>query len=137
MYFRTNWGHFNYSEQKIDVRQLGISQKLQLNELNISNLKQLKPYFTQHETVVVSHKNLNATCYLLNLKMLSYDFKLIPSKVIDRLNHTYKEDTIKMIESSYSKFDADFLVDVQKLTPFKLIKTENVGIHTLYYFSRK
>lgn len=137
MYFRTNWGHFNYKEQKIDVRQFGIYQKLQLNELNISNLKQLKPYFTQDETVVVSHKNLNATCYLLNLRMLSYDFKLIPTKVIDRLNQTYKKDTIKMIESTYSKFDANFFVDVQKLTAFKLIKTENVGIHTIFYFSRK
>ena len=137
MYFRTNWGQFNYSEQKIDVRQLGISQNLQLNELNISNLKQLKPYFKQNETVVVSHKNLNATCYLLNLKMVSYDFKLIPSKVIERLNHTYKKDTLKMIESIYSKFGANFLVDVQKLTPFKLLKTEQVGIHTIFYFSRK
>ena len=114
-----------------------IDQNLKLNDLNTSNLKQLKPYFTENETVVVSHKNLNGTCYLLNLKMVSYDFKLIPSKVIERLNHSYKKDTIKMIESTYSKFEANFLLDVQKLTQFKLIKTEKVGIHTILYFSRK
>ena len=137
MYFRTNWGQFKYSEQKVDVQLLDIDQNLKLNDLNTSNLKQLKPYFTENETVVVSHKNLNGTCYLLNLKMVSYDFKLIPYKVIERINNTYKKDTLKMIETTYSKFDTSFIGDVQKLTPFKFFKKENVGIHSILYFSRK
>ena len=116
---------------------MDIDQNLKLNDLNTSNLKQLRPYFTQNETVIVSNKNLNATCYLLNLKMVSYDFKLIPYKVIESLNNTYKKDTLKMIESNYSKFDTHFLVDVNKLSPFKLFKTKKVGIHSILYFSRK
>jgi hypothetical protein len=137
MYYRQNWGHFKYIDQKTHVKSIGIDQKLKLNELNMTNLIQLKPFFNANESVVVSHKNLNGTCYLLNLKMIAYDFKLKPAKIIDRLNHTYRKDTLKMIESSYSKFDAVFLEDVQKLTAFKLIKVENVGIHNIFYFSRK
>jgi hypothetical protein len=137
MYFRTNWGHFQYSEQKTVVKSLGINQNLQLNELNISNLNQLKPFFNKNESIVVSDKNLNGTCYLLRLKMITYDFKLNPGKIIERLNTSYIGDTLKMIESTYSKFDSNFISDVQKLTPFKLTKTKNVGIHSILYFTRE
>lgn len=137
MYYRENWGHFRYVDQKYNVNKLGINQNLLLDNINYTNVKQLKPYLTKNEKVVVSYKNLNATIYLLDVKMVSYDFKLNPKKVIQRLNESFNKDTLKLVETSYYPFDSNFLLEIEKKTNFGLIKKNSVGIYSIYYFAKK
>ena len=137
MYYRGNWGHFSYSDQKFHVKDLGVNQNLVVNSINYTNIKQLKPYFKNNETVVLSDKNLNGVCYMLNLKLLSYDFKLQPNKIIDKLKSNTNLKQIKLIENSYSPFDQQFIGNIMKLTKFRSLSTNTVGIHTIYTLDKK
>ena len=118
------------------MKELGINQNLLIDDINFTNLKQLKPYLSKNEKVVVSHKNLNATIYLLGVKMVSYDFKLNYSKVIDRINKSFNQDTLKLIETSYYPFEPNFLEEVEEQTSYIFSKSKNIGIYTIYYFSK-
>ena len=136
MNYRTNWGHFKYADQKNNVKELGINQNLLLDDINFTNAKQLKPYLSKNEKVVVSHKNLNATIYLLEVKMISYDFKLNHVKVINKINKSFNQDTLKLVETSYFPFEASFIIDIDQLTNYRLVKQNNVGIYSIYYFTK-
>ena len=134
MYYRDNWGQFRYSDQKFSLKEIGVNQNLFLDKVNYTNLKLLKPYFKKNEKVVVSHKNINASIYLLDVKMISYDFKLNPFKVIQRINKTLNQDTLKLVETSYYPFETDFLDDIEKKSNYNLNKIKPVGIYNIYYF---
>lgn len=136
MNYRTNWGHFKYADQKNNVKELGINQNLLLDDINFTNAKQLKPYLSKNEKVIVSHKNLNATIYLLEVKMISYDFKLNHVKVINKINKSFNQDTLKLVETSYFPFEASFINDIDQLTNYRLVKQNNVGIYSIYYFTK-
>ena len=134
MYYRENWGHFRYVEQKYNVKDLKINQDLFLDDVNYVNIKHLNPYLKKNEKVVVSHKNLNATIYLLEVKMVSYDFKLNPNNVINRIKKSFNQDTLKLVETSYYPFEKDFLNDIEKKSNYNLNKIKSVGIYNIYYF---
>ncbi len=134
MYYRENWGHFRYVEQKYNLQELGIDQNLLLDDVNYVNIKQLKPYLNKNERVVVSHKNLNATIYLLDVKMICYDFKLNPNKIINRIKKSYNQDTLKLVETSYYPFEKDFINNIPKKTKYNLNQIKTVGIYNIYYF---
>ena len=132
MYYRGNWGYFRYVDQKYAVKKLGIDQNLYVNSVVYTNLELLQPLLKNNETVILSDKNLNGICYLLNLKLLSYDFKLQPNKIIEKLNSNSKLNSIKLIEDSYSPFEYDFINKITEQTSYKLKDTNKVGIHTIY-----
>jgi len=136
MYYRGNWGYFRYVDQKHSVKKLGVNQNLLLDNLQYNNIQELQNYISMNETVIVSNKNLNGTCYLLNLKLLSYDFKLHPNKIIEKLNNNKQLKKIKLIETSYSPFESGFITEIIDNTNYKLIDTNTVGIHTIYTLNK-
>lgn len=136
MYFRENWGYFTYSEQKYDVKNLGIKQNLFIDEMHYNNLKSFKKNLSKNDFIIMSDKRLWAYSYLLELKPISYNFKLNETYTINKINQS-ESTKIKMIETVYAPFSADFLLQIEQQTKYKVILIKDLGIHKIYLLIKK
>ena len=131
MYFRENWGYFTYSEQKYDVKNLGIKQNLFIDKMHYNNLKSFKKHLSKNDFIIMSDKRLWAYSYLLELKPISYKFKLNETYTINKINQS-ESTRIKMIETVYSPFSSYFLLQIEQQTKYKVILLKDLGIHKIY-----
>lgn len=111
---RTNWAHIIYTEQNILLSDVGINQKIKLDENRVQGIKSLRDELSKGDIVVLSDRSLWGYAYLLELLPAHYNFRFNSSQI-----ETLPPETI-FLEDKQKPFDARTITWLQSKSYTKI-----------------